>query len=261
MSVFEALILGFIQGLTEFFPISSSAHLKVAKLVLSIDETQNLVIFDLMCHLGTLTAAIVFLQKEIICLFQKRKKAFVLLGALLPLIPFYFLLKPVREYASQTHLLGFFLLLTGMILFLGQRVQFKRKEEHTFQTEMKDALWIGVSQASALIPGISRSASTISCARMLGWNAKEAVEFSFLLSIPTILGGNCLELLRMFFSSTPLPSVSLSCLLAGFFSSALVGLIIIRYAMRILTSGKLSFFSWYCFICGFLLIIVLNSTL
>jgi undecaprenyl-diphosphatase len=256
MSVFDALILGLTQGLTEFFPVSSSTHLKIAKLLLGVDETQNMVLFDLTCHSGTLIAVFIFLRKEILYLFQKeQKKVLFLFTALVPLAPFYFLLKPLREYASQTHLLGFFLLVTSLILFVGQHLQVKRKQEGS---EIKDALWIGVSQASALIPGISRSASTISCARILGWQAKEAVEFSFFLSIPTILGGNCLELLRIFLSSSTVSYPSLGCSLAGFLSSAGVGLIVIRYAMRILTSGKLSVFGWYCLIFGFLLIITLN---
>jgi len=186
MTLINAIILGIIQGLTEFFPISSSAHLQLAKTALGISE--NLVFFDLACHLGTLAALSWFLKKDIRALFStERSKIRLYFLALLPLIPAYFLLGPLRDFASKPHFLGIFLIGTALILFLGQRLRLSRIKNNI----LRAVLIIGAMQSTALFPGISRSASTISCAQILGWNPKNAVRFSFLLSIPTILGGGC----------------------------------------------------------------------
>src|SRR5579883_2693660 len=107
MNIIEALILGIIQGLTEFFPISSSAHLKLAKILFNIETTDHSVLFDLACHAGTLAALVLFLRKEIATLMRSGFKSLLpYLFALLPLIPFYFFLKPLREAASAPELLG-----------------------------------------------------------------------------------------------------------------------------------------------------------
>src|ERR1700733_3432852 len=113
MSLIEAFIFGLLQGLTEFLPVSSSAHLKLAKLFFNIENTEAQIVFDLICHLGTLIALLYFLRKEILTIVRHdRRKLLFLFLAILPLIPCYFLLKPVREFASQPHFLGPCLVLT-----------------------------------------------------------------------------------------------------------------------------------------------------
>ena len=180
MSLIEAFIFGLLQGLTEFLPVSSSAHLKLAKLFFHIEKSESQVIFDLVCHLGTLFALLYFLRKEVLRMFSsERRKLFLLFAATLPLIPCYFLLKPLRDLASEPQFLGPCLICTAFILFLGQRLRLQRTASTTNKREMSDVLMIGVMQSAALIPGISRSASTISCAKVLGWKPREAVRFSF----------------------------------------------------------------------------------
>lgn len=250
MSGLEALLMGILQGLTEFLPVSSSAHLKLTKLLLGLEDRESLVVFDLVCHLGTTCALLLFLRDDLLNLLRsQRKKIWLILIALLPLFPFYFLLKPLRDWASQTPLLGYFLIVTGLILFAGQKFRYRRIQSDTFGEKVKDALWIGTLQATALIPGISRSASTISCAQVLGWEAKEAVRFSFLLSIPTIMGGNSLELLKLTLHQEQIPISIFSCILA-FIASLSVGFVVIRYAVRFLEKGNLKPFAWYCLILG-----------
>lgn len=239
MSFFDAILIGLLQGITEFFPVSSSAHMTLAKMLLGIERGERQIIFDLACHLGTLMAALYFLRRDIRDIFvADRKKLGILFIALLPLIPCYFLLKPVRALAGQTQFLGLTLGITSLILFLGGKLRVRSRGQ------VRDALWIGTMQSAALIPGISRSASTISAAHALGWNPRDAVRFSFLLSIPTILGGNCLELLKLVVDQNV--SYSFSSCFAGFLSSGIVGLIAIRYAMRWLEKGNLRPFAWYC---------------
>src|SRR5579872_475123 len=132
MSLWDAFIIGFVQGLTEFFPISSSSHLKLIKMVLGVDNIGNSVYFDLICHLGTLTAALYFFRRDIFEIFtQGREKFRLFFIALLPLIPCYFLLKPLREFASRPEYLGYALLATGAILFLGTKIKVRNAEGTT----------------------------------------------------------------------------------------------------------------------------------
>ena len=259
MSWIEAVLLGLLQGITEFFPVSSSAHLRLARLLLGITNAEEQVLFDLFCHLGTLVALFLFLKKEIIDLFQTQRKNLALLCvALLPLIPGYFLLKPARVFLSQPHYLGFCLLATSGMLFLGHKFRLTREENITMKRQTSDALWIGAMQSTALIPGISRSASTISCARILGWQAAKAVRFSFLLSIPTIVGGNCLELLKMTLSPCSTNKIPFGLCALGFFCSLLTGLLLIRYAIAFLEKGTLKPFAWYCLVVGICTAILLR---
>lgn len=245
--------MGVLQGLTEFLPVSSSAHLKLAKILLGLKECENLVVFDLVCHLGTLMALLLFFRTDILQLFRmERRKLWLIMVATLPLFPFYFLLKPVRDFASQASFLGVCLMVTSLILFLGNRLRFKRPDVPTYNTQVKDALWIGTLQACALIPGISRSASTISCAQALGWEAKDAVRFSFILSIPTILGGNGVELCKLMLAPAAGVSLPFNCLLIGFIGALCMGLLVIRFAVRFLEKGNLRPFAWYCLALGLL---------
>jgi undecaprenyl-diphosphatase len=243
MSIFHAFFLGLLQGATEFFPVSSSAHLKLAKFFLGIEGGESQVMFDLICHLGTLVALLYFLRVEIRTLSAARIKPFFF--ALLPLIPAYFLLKPVRDAASKIEFVGIFLLLTSGILFMGEGIRLRRERKKT-----NDFVLIGAMQSLALLPGISRSASTISCARILGWSPKEAVRFSFLLAIPTIIGGNSLELLKIALSSEDLKPLSFSTYAVGFFSSLIVGLIAVHFGFKLLERGCFKPFAWYCLILG-----------
>jgi undecaprenyl-diphosphatase len=160
---------------------------------------------------------------------------------------------------SQPQYLGFCLMATSFILFLGYKYRVQREYCGSMKRQVSDALWIGTLQSTALIPGISRSASTISCARILGWEASKAVRFSFLLSIPTIVGGNCLELLKIALSPHPAFTVPFSLCAMGFFASCSAGLFIIRHAIALLEQGKLKVFAWYCFIAGISAAIILRA--
>jgi undecaprenyl-diphosphatase len=255
----EALLLGIVQGLTEFFPVSSSAHLQLLKLFLHIEETSNQPIFELSCHLGTLVALVWALREKIRALLTTERKSLMLLFlALFPLVPIYFFLKPLRDLASTPNLLGVCLILTGSILFAGTVLRLKTAPSLTFRGKAKEVLWIGTSQGAALIPGISRSASTISCARLLGWNISDAVQFSFLLSIPAVMGGNFLEIAKHLMTKNPTISVSFSSCLIGFLSSLGIGLIVVGPALRILMKGHFKPFAWYCIVIGSLITLYLN---
>ncbi len=259
MSLFEAFIFGLLQGLTEFLPISSSAHVKLAKLFFHVESSESQVLFDLVCHLGTLSALLYFLREELLHIFRyDRKKLLLLCIALLPLMPCYFLLKPLRDLASHPHCLGFCLIATSLILFSGQKWRIRKEPPATFKHQVHASLWIGALQSAALIPGISRSASTICCAKVLGWSAKEAVRFSFLLSIPTIIGGNCLELLKIYLSHEKPASLSWGACLVGSLTALGCGLLVVRFAFFYLEKGNFRPFAWYCLTLGVAISLYLN---
>lgn len=244
MTWLQAFILGLIQGLTEFFPVSSSTHLKLAERLLGL-KSEGLLFFDLVCHLGTLTAALIYFKKELLLLVRQKEKWLLMAAALLPLIPCYFLFRPLRDV---TNFQGVSLLLTSLLLFLASR-----SNERLPQVEWKyrDMLFIGAMQGMALLPGLSRSGSTISAACFRGWDVKEAVKFSFILMIPTVFGGNLLEGWKVL--STPGAfSLSISTLAIGFFTSFGMGMLGVRAMALFISKRGLKFFSVYCLILGIL---------
>lgn len=245
----QALLLGVVQGLTEFFPVSSSAHLQIVKHFFDLKE--ETVLFDLFCHLGTLVVLVYYFRRDIGDLLTKeRRKLIPLLGALLPLVPFYLLLKLLQ--LNFSNLLGYCMLGTAAMLYFATRLPLQSKTDWN----LKDTLWIGALQAVALIPGVSRSAATITGGVWRGLKIQEAVRFSFLVSLPAIAGGTLLEIYkaRSHFSSF-LTQIPQCCI--GLTASAAVGALIIGTAIPLLQRGTLKPFAWYCLIVGILLILYL----
>ena len=251
MTLLQAFLLGIIQGITEFFPVSSSTHLFIAKSLMGISSGESTFFFDLLCHLGTFTAALYVFRKDIYVLFTTRRdKLWQIVLALTPLIPALFLFKPLRALFHGYFWLGMSLMITAVFLFIGERFRVKGMPSISRWRRSRDALLIGAFQSAALIPGISRSASTIASAKYLGWNGGEAIRFSFLLAIPTIFGGCILELWSMISShgiDLAWP-ISPSCCLMGFGTSAVTALIIIGPAVRLLEKEGLRPFGWYCLV-------------
>ena len=250
VSLIQAMILGLIQGLTEFFPVSSSAHLKLAKWFMGIEDGEHLILFDLVCHSGTLLSLLIFLRRDVLDILKDPKKMALYFLALLPLIPAYFLLKPIRHMASDPAYLGYALMLTGALLLAALR-----KRESIESKKWQHVLCIGVMQTMALIPGISRSGSTIAAARFCGWNWRESAKFSFLLAIPTILGGEALE----FLTASSASSVSCSGYVAGFLASFGLGLLGVQFIFWIYERGRVAPFAWYCFSIGLFAWIALHG--
>ena len=265
MNVLQALILGIVQGATEFLPVSSSAHLRIAKTIMGIADGEHLLYFDLICHSGTLIALILYLRKEIHEALSNVKTISLFALGLTPLVPAYFLMKPLRLAASDPSYLGYFLIATSSLLFIAskkrvlcQEMEYQRSPiasqsdlSSCSSIKYKDVLWIGVMQTMALLPGISRSGSTIAAARLLGWNWTMAARFSFLLAIPAVLGGQMLETLKLIYHpQTTGASPSIACYLAGFASSLMIGMIGVRFVFRIYAKGNVTPFAWYCLFLG-----------
>lgn len=251
MTTLEAILLGMIQGLTEFLPVSSSGHLLLIQYFLGMQNLEHFLFFDLSCHLGTLLAIIVIFFQKIKTLFQKEHRQLWTIGiAILPLFPLLLIIKPIKAIYSQPSYLGFFFIATSVILFLGINYGKNLKDEQTKIHPLWNALVIGLWQALAILPGISRSGSTISGARLLGWNRESAVTFSFLLAIPTILGGTTLELIKLWDQPETTPFLPFSNYVLGFTLSFFIGLFSLQLVMRLAIQNRFNYFAWYCLILG-----------
>jgi len=257
MTLIHALILGLVQGITEFVPVSSSGHLKLIEHFLGLGSGKELLGFDLCCHFGTLLATLVILRKDVWQLLtQKRKTLMMLIIAIVPLIPIYALLKgPIQSLFGKPELLWLAFLMTGGLLL----VAYRRKENDAAswpkRESKRQALTIGLFQACALVPGLSRSGSTITAARLFGWKLSEAVRFSYLLAMPTIFGGMVLESRKML-TSLEVTSISLSHYLIGFFVSFIVGVITLRWFLRFVEKGRLYLFAGYCILLSIVCLLV-----
>lgn len=250
MSIFEAILLGMIQGITEFFPISSSGHLLLCQKLMGFKNLENYLFFDLVCHCGTLLSVLFIFYRDILELLSDRRKFFQLLIGTLPLFPLVFILKPIKVFFNDPKYLGFFFLLTALLLYLGERFS-SCAEKKDSEADFKDAFKIGLLQALAILPGVSRSGCTISGARILGWEIKHAITFSFLLSVPAILGGMCLEFYKLRAKSGEvLVEIDLSIYLAALATSFLIGYLALKVLFQLAFSGKFKIFVWYCLALG-----------
>lgn len=251
MTTFDAVILGIVQGLTEFLPVSSSGHLKLAQFLLGLHSLDKLILFDLACHLGTLLAIVLVFYKDLKSALTSNFRLLMLVGiATLPLFPLVWLLKPIKSLYASPGVLGFFFLATAAILFLGIWLG-RTQSRPTPPLQSKwDALRIGLWQALAILPGISRSGATISGARMLGWDYIDAVRFSFLLAIPAILGGTVLELFSWWKAPESVAALPLGYYGVGFAFSFATGYAALRLLMASGAKSKFSYFAWYCLFLG-----------
>lgn len=269
MTFLEAILLGIVQGLTEFLPISSSGHLVLAQQYLGLKE--HLVFFGVMLHLGTLLAVLVvyrqalgrlagvglstlanarFYQKPITTVntsSELRFIWFILLGMFPTAIIALLFKSELESFFDNVHLVSIMLIITGVILQL-PRLR-KQSAEVSESASEKMRAWhaplIGIAQGCAITPGISRSGSTISLALFLGIPAKTAAEYSFLLSIPAILGAVVLKIPDI--GNTHIPFYILA---VGMFASFVVGYIALRFLLAVLNRGKFSLFSYYCVALG-----------
>ena len=217
MSIIEAIILGAVQGLTEFLPVSSSGHLQIAKELLGIEMQEN-VTFDLSLHVATVLSTIVVLWGTIKHLFTGLFS------------------KPYND--DQRYIVGAMLLLTAVLLTFAYYAKPRSKQEISY----RDAFIIGLAQAAATMPGLSRSGTTIATGLLLGNRKDEMAQFSFLMVLPPILGNALLDLMKGDFGG----SVETLPLVAGFLSSFLVGCAACKFMIEIVKRGKLIYFAIYC---------------
>lgn len=241
------LIVGIIQGLTEFLPVSSSGHLVVAQSLLGVNKPG--IGFEVLLHVATLTAIFIYFFKDIIKLFRREKiikhPIFYLFVASIPagVVGILFNEK-IAGLFETIHYVKYFFIVNSLILFS----LFMTKRKKNKRIDLKIAFLIGIAQALAIIPGISRSGSTITMALLLGVNEKEAFSFSFLLSIPAILGAAFLKV-------GELETLNISDYVLPFFAALLSGLLALFILKRVTINNKIQYFGFYTLCIALLLIV------
>ncbi|MBQ3581556.1 MAG: undecaprenyl-diphosphate phosphatase [Alistipes sp.] len=260
MTIVESIILGAVQGLTEFLPVSSSGHLQIAKALLGVEIEENLA-FDTTLHAATVLSTIVILWPEIkrlvVGLFSRHfneEQAYIL-KILLSMIPIGIVGFTLKDYIdamlSSPYILtivGAMLLLTAALLAFAYYARPRQKENISY----RDAFIIGLAQAVAAMPGLSRSGSTIATGLLLG-NKKEAMaHFSFLMVLAPILGEMLLNIVK---GEVVFASIGVVPMIAGFVSAFVVGCLACKFMIDIVKRGKLIWFAVYCAVAGVVAII------
>ena len=271
MELYQGIILGIIQGLTEFLPVSSSGHLVLGQIFFGI--TQSQLAFDISVHVGTLLAVLVVYSSDIsamlsslIGFFSKavsfkpvahlvsedknlQMAGLIIIGS----IPTAFIGLVLKQFehilfASEV-LVGFMLILTGTILWLSRNFYFSESKNTEFG--IKKSVFIGISQGLAVIPGISRSGTTIAVGMFLGLDRHMAAKFSFLLSIPAIVGAQILSIKDTIEGGIAIDPVTIYATIASF----ITGLIALKLLLSLVHSGKFHLFAPYCWIIGSLVLL------
>lgn len=267
LDIISAIILGAVQGISEFLPISSSGHLVIVPHLLGV---QTGLAFDTILHVGTLVAIFTFFWKDIVNLikgfivsiidltdgkdrFMKDLReipevrfAWLIIIGTIPTGIIGLLLKDAIETIFRgTVFVGIFLIITGIILYYSER----HSSGHTTEKDMsfKQALTIGICQGLAVFPGISRSGSTIASGLCLGLNREYAARYSFLLSVPAVVGAALVQV-----KDIAVLDVSATVLVAGFLSSVIFGYLSIKLLMKMIEGWSLDIFAYYCWIVGIL---------
>ena len=272
MSYLQAIILGLVQGITEFLPVSSSGHLAILQSFFGLESTENHLLFDVLLHLGTLGAVLITYWGDIAGLtreglvqlhlkktrrgqkpdpLRQRMILFILL-ATLPLVLVVFLRKAVTSLYENTFFIGFALLVTGGLLFAADQLGHGTKNERN--ATLGSVMLVGLSQALATVPGLSRSGTTISVGMFCGFERSFAVKFSFLLSVPAVLGANLLTFIDAVqagidFSLLPVYLVGvLAAFVSGFFAISLLRILVQK--------SRFGSFAYYCWGAGLVTLIL-----
>ncbi|MDM8554699.1 undecaprenyl-diphosphate phosphatase [Desulfococcaceae bacterium HSG7] len=261
MSWVEALLLGIIQGLTEFLPVSSSGHLELGKALLGVEAKESLM-FTIVVHGATVLSTIVVFRKDIAMLirgcfeFKWNDETIYIVKIIISMLPVAILglffkdaVKEIFNNANIILIVGCMLLVTAVLLAFTYYSKQKNKN-----ISYIDALIIGIAQAFAVMPGISRSGATIATGLLLGNKKAEAAKFSFLMVLIPILGENFLDILSGKFGSET--DVSGIALIIGFAAAFLSGLLACKWMINIVKRGKLIYFAMYCLVIGFTAIFI-----
>lgn len=251
MTLLDALILGIIEGLTEFLPISSTAHLMIANRLLSIPLTNFVKSFDIIIQLGAILAVVVLYLRRLLLEHVTFYKVFL---AFVPTAIIGALLYPVVKNSLLGNLpvAALALILGGVVMIIFEYTQ--KNQNGNDNITFRQAFWVGVFQILALIPGVSRAGATVIGGQSLGVSRKTIVEFSFLLAIPTMIGAAGLDMVK---SSFIFNSSEWLLLAIGFFSAFLTALLAVKLLLRFIERHSFTTFGWYRIIIGLLILLFL----
>ena len=256
MEWFEALILGVLQGLTEYLPVSSSGHLAIGSALFGIQGEDNLT-FTIAVHVATVLSTLVILWKEIgwifrgLFKFEMNAETKYVINILVSMIPIGIVGVFFKDYVEEIFgsgllIVGCMLLLTALLLAFSYYAKPRLKEN----ISMKDAFIIGLAQACAVMPGLSRSGTTIATGLLLGDNKAKLAQFSFLMVIPPILGEALLDVLKLVKGEDIAGDIPTLSLVVGFVAAFLSGCLACKWMINIVKKGKLIYFAIYCAIAG-----------
>jgi undecaprenyl-diphosphatase len=257
LTPFQAAILGLVQGLTEFLPVSSSGHLVLIQHVFGLGGAENLT-FDILLHVATLVAVVVYFRRElallVLCVFVDRKQRRLAACLLLAMVPTVVIALAIRRYIEQAFdsptAVGFMLLTTGGILFVSPRV--RQGKAPLEGVRLRHALAVGCAQGLAALPGLSRSGATICAGILSGVASEAAARFSFLLAVPAILAAAALDIEQI--SALDAPQVLAAG--AGMAVAFVVGLASIHWLLRVARKGRFDGFAYYCWAVGGVAVLV-----
>ncbi|HSO26230.1 MAG TPA: undecaprenyl-diphosphatase UppP [Methanobacteriaceae archaeon] len=274
MDIIQAIIIGIVQGLTEFLPVSSSAHLVFVPEIMNV---QSSLAFDTLLHIGTLVAVFAYFWNDIVNMLKsffsslmdiprgefkknfkedpyKRLAWLVIIGTIPAGLAGVLFKSSFESLFSSIPAVGVFLIITGFLLWGSEKVSRSIKPEDRKPLEkltIKNSLVVGIAQACAIAPGISRSGATISAGLFLGFERELAARYSFLLSIPAILGAALVQAKDI----TAL-DMSTAALVAGFLAAAISGYLAIKFMLKLIKERSLLIFAYYCWVVGILALII-----
>lgn len=270
MSWIEALLLGILQGLTEYLPVSSSGHLTIGSALFGITDPETILPFAVIVHIATVFSTLVVLWKEIVWLFKglfnfksersnykgalhslndEQNYALNILISMIPIgIVGVFFKDAIETLFSSILVVGICLILTALILTFSYYAKPRQKQHITIY----DAFIIGLSQALACLPGLSRSGTTIATGLLLGNKKEQLAQFSFLMVIPPILGEALLDVIKIVSNgfSNSFSNISVYALITGFLAAFLSGCLACKVMLNLVKKGKLIYFAIYCAVVG-----------
>ena len=272
MTYFMSAVLGFVQGVAEFLPISSSGHLTLLQHFFQVEEVDTL--FNILLHFATLIAVCVYYFQDVCEMVveffrairdmfsrtpsvgnppEARRLVLLIVVGTLPLVAVLMVKDYVEALGNSPVFVSCALLVTGCILFLSDRMSSGRKNARN--ATLKDVLLVGLAQGCATIPGLSRSGCTISAGMAVGFDRKFAVRYSFLMSLPAVLGATILEVADVISEGNGLPTELLPKYLLGMVIAGVVGYFSIRLVNLLAAKGKFGAFAYYCWAAGIISLI------
>jgi undecaprenyl-diphosphatase len=254
MTLLESIFLGLVQGLTEFLPVSSSGHLVLFQHLFGIRE--NVLLFDIAVHIGTLIPVLIIFRSEVmkIIRFPVSRLTLLLIAGTIPtgLIGVLFK-KQIEELFTSGSAIGFGFLATGFVLWAAESLKRRKKELHS--TSWLDAVFVGIMQGIAIMPAVSRSGLTIAGSLFRGFDREWAARFSFLLSVPAILGAAVLHTKDLLHDGGFCLQINPLIIAAGVVVASVSGYVSIKIMLKVLTSGSMRMFSIYLWVLGTLIVI------